>query len=213
MEWAELFDRARAQFRGRRARLTRRLAALGMAGTAVVLTILPAPARGDPTAATLVAVRDLPAGTVLTPADVRVAEMPVPLVPAGALRDPPSVDGKLLAGAARAGEPLTDARLVSWAAAEPGMSTVPVRLADAGVAGLLHPGVKVDVVTGGEHEPGRRVLASTVTVSAITDAVGDTREGDKRTGKGPLVLLTAPVEVATQVAAASLGRPVTVTLR
>ena len=68
--------------------------------------------------------------------------------PAGALADPAAADGRVLVGAARAGEPITDVRLAGAGrrlGGPDGAAAVPVRLADAGVAGAAGPG-----------QPGRR---------------------------------------------------------
>jgi len=118
-----------------------------------------------------------------------------------------AVDGRLLAGAVRAGEPLTDVRLATVPApGVPGTATVPVRLADVAVAGLLRPGQRVDVVAAPDPAAPASVLAGGATVVTI-------EHQEPSTLKGPLVLLRLPEAAATKVAAISLERPVTVTLR
>jgi hypothetical protein len=133
----------------RRAALLRRTAAGVLVVLALILAL--APAEGDATGAVLVAARDLASGAALTEADVAVATWPVELIPAGVLRGPADAGGRILAGAARAGEPLTDVRLAGPAppgrTGDPRVAAVPVRLADADVAGLLVPGSRVDVIT------------------------------------------------------------------
>jgi Flp pilus assembly protein CpaB len=202
--------------RGRTAVLIRRALAAMLFLTAGVLAVRPAAARDGPSGPAVVLARDVAAGSVLHPADVLVVPLPESLRPAGTLSTPESVDGRLLAGAARAGEPITDARLVEPSTGFPGMadpqrSIVPVRLADAGVAALLHPGARVDVVTTA-GEGGRLVLASAAVVVTVVAPDADVGHGPSRED-GPLVLLEVPSEGATQVAAMSLERPVTVTLR
>ena len=61
----------------------------------------------------------------------------------------------MLAGPVRAGEPLTDVRLVgaSLAAAYPGAVAVPVRLPDAGMAALLRVGDRIDLVAADPRAP------------------------------------------------------------
>jgi Flp pilus assembly protein CpaB len=146
--------------------------------------------------------------------------MPDSLRPAGTLTTAESIDGRFLAGAARVGEPITDARLagassVLHATGDPRTAVVPVRLADSGVAVLLRPGTRVDVVSAGAADGNRRIPAETATVVTVVAGGGDAdgRLGSGQSGKGSLVLLELPSEVATQVAAVSLVRPVTVTLR
>ena len=86
--------------------------------------------------------------SVQPPRGVRAADLalrlwPPELVPAGAVRDLAAADGRVLVGAARAGEPLTDVRLVGAGLAAGGSAAaVPVRLGDAAVAALLVPGIK-----------------------------------------------------------------------
>lgn len=97
--------------------------------------------------------------------------------------------------------------------AGPGFATVPIRLADPGVAELLGQGTRVDVVAAEAAEPSRKVLASMATVVDVRSP--PTASGHLLTaeGSGPLVLISVPVEVAVQVAALSLRNTVTVTLR
>jgi Flp pilus assembly protein CpaB len=184
--------------------------------TAGVLAVRPVEAESSPSAPTVVSARDIRAGSVLGPADVRLAQVPDSLRPVGAFSTLGSVAGRLLAGAARAGEPITDARLVSpstdiHGSGDPGKSIVPVRLSDAGVASLLHPGERVDVVAG-SIEGDRRVLATMAVVVAVVAQQAEPRYGSAG-HDGPLVLLELSSDSATQVAAMSLERAVAVTLR
>ncbi|GAB3717210.1 SAF domain-containing protein [Amycolatopsis oliviviridis] len=204
------------RLRGRPARLLRRWLALSLLLSGLVALFLPASARGEPGVATVVSARDLPAGSLLRAGDVEVVDLPDDVRPQGTTGQRSSVEGRMLIGAARAGEPLTDVRLLDAAipgSGDPESSTVPVRLADAGVAELLRPGQRVDVVAAAEAGREASVLASAAVVAAVGEQ--DTRE-PKATGagsKGPLVLLSLPSAIATRVAATSLERSITVTLR
>jgi Flp pilus assembly protein CpaB len=190
----------------RRIALARRIAAAVLAGLALVLAVLPrSAAAGAPVA---VAAVEIPAGATVRGTDVVVREWPAELVPAGALGDPAAAEGRVLVGAARAGEPLTDARLVGAgpaAGAAPDGAAVPIRLADAGVAALLVPGSRVDVVTVGGSTDRPVVLASDASVLAVL--------AEDAAGRGRLVMVAMPREIATRVAAASLSEQVAVTLR
>ncbi|MDR6598023.1 SAF domain-containing protein [Saccharothrix longispora] len=166
--------------------LIRRILAGVLVLLAVVLAVLPA----GPSVDVVVAARDLPPGVPLTGDDVRVASLPPPLVPSGAVSRAEAV-GRALVSAARSGEPLTDARL---APGSPETSSVAVRLADPGVVGLLRPGSRVDVVGAGAH-----VLASDASVVAVRD--------------GEVVVVSADRAAARRIAAESLAAPVALTLR
>ncbi|EMD27263.1 SAF domain-containing protein [Amycolatopsis azurea] len=204
------------RLRGRPARLLRRWLALSLLLSGLVVLFLPASARGAPGIATVVSARDLPAGSLLRAGDLELVDLPDDVRPQGATGQRSSVEGRMLVGAARAGEPLTDVRLLDAAipgSGDPESSTVPVRLADAGVAELLRPGQRVDVVAAAEAGREASVLAS----MAVVAAVGEQGTRDPKTlgtgSKGPLVLLSLPSEIATRVAATSLERSIAVTLR
>jgi pilus assembly protein CpaB len=184
--------------------MLRRALAAVLVATALVLAVLP-PQRAT-TVPVLVAAVDVPAGGPLRASDLTVRDWPADLVPSGALRAPPEADGRALVGAARAGEPITDARLAGAAplAAADG-AVVPVRLADAGVSAVLAPGSRVDVVAAGERADEPVVLTTDATVQAV---IGDADRTD-----GQLVMIAMSRAAAGRVASVSLSRPVTVTLR
>jgi Flp pilus assembly protein CpaB len=175
---------------------------------AAVLALRPQP-RDDNTVPMLVAARDLPPGTTLRADDVTVAHLPPSLRPQAALTTPSQATGRVLAGATTTGEPLTGARLLGTTntrltTGDPLAAAVPFRLADPAVAALLTPGVRVDVVTVSESSDAR-VLAENAAVLTVRPADDN--------ADGHLVVLALPQAEATQVAAASLGHPVAVTLR
>jgi pilus assembly protein CpaB len=192
--------------------LVRRIMALALIGLAVLLAFAPAGSAQPPSTRIVVADHDLGPGVTVSAADVAVREMPRDLVPAGTLTSVNAVVGHVLGGALRAGEPITDVRLVdpadtALATGGPGASAVPVRLADPAVADLLHPGIRVDVVTTDPDQAGNPLLASDAIVLTVRDA-------DQGPGQpGRLVVLALPQQLATRVAAVSLRQPVTVTLR
>ncbi|KDN16226.1 SAF domain-containing protein [Amycolatopsis rifamycinica] len=188
----------------RRTRLIRRWLAAGLLVLGGLSLVHPGSARGAPT---VLAAHDLPPGATLRAADVRLADLPDEARPTGVLSTLDAVDGHLLASAVRAGEPLTDVRLATVPdRVDPGTATVPVRLADVAVAELLRPGQRVDVVAAPDPAAPATVLAGGATVVTIGHR-------EPSAPKGPLVLLRLPEAAATTVAAISLERPVTVTLR
>ena len=73
----------------------------------------PATARAPAAVPVAVAAADLPAGTALVGSGRRASPgCPPASCPGGVAAEPPALVGRVLAGAVRAGEPLTDARLV-----------------------------------------------------------------------------------------------------
>jgi Flp pilus assembly protein CpaB len=196
--------------------VARRVLAAGLFLLGGALALQPASAVAAPSSPTVVSVHDIAAGSVLSAADVRIVSIPDGVRAAGSLATTAAVQGHVLAGAARAGEPITDARLVDLspdipAPGDPGRSVVPIRVADPGVGDLLHPGSRVDVVAAGES--GRQVLADLATVVAVTNSASGSPPAAGERDRGRLVLLELPADAAAKVAAASLGGPVAVTLR
>jgi pilus assembly protein CpaB len=207
-----LRDRLR-QFLGHRwprALALRRLVAAALILLAAALALRPAQARDGPVRPMLVAAHDLAPGVTLGAADVRVVAVPEGLRPAAALGSADEVTGRVLAGAATSGEPITGARLVGaentrLATGGSGAVAVPVRLADPAVADLLSPGTRVDVVTADPHGTAGALLAGDATVVTV--------RADRTEKTGRLVVIAMPRDTATRVASISLGQPVTVTLR
>ena len=189
------------------------------AGLLVVLALglLAAPSVAPAGTPVLVAARDLAPGVALGPADVAVRLLPGELVPAGAFAEPGAVAGRQVVGGVRAGEALTDVRLLGpvaavAAAGVPDAAGVPVRLADAGVAALLTPGTRVDLVAAGADDAGAvaadpAVLAPGAVVLAVLPAP------ERTAGSAPVVVVALPSALAARVATVSLREEVTVTLR
>jgi pilus assembly protein CpaB len=196
---------------GRTLRL-RRAAAAMLVGLAVVLA-LTGGVGSSADDSVVVAARDLTPGTVLAASDVTQHRLPAQVVPEGAARTPTAVLGRMLAAPLRRGESVTDVRLTGSDLARaittnPDAVSVPLRLADPGVTALLHPGTAVDVVTVGERQDEPVVLARGARVLAVLEAGTRTGEHD-----GRLVLVALDPVAATRVAAASISRALTVTVR
>ncbi|GAA4560537.1 SAF domain-containing protein [Pseudonocardia xishanensis] len=201
----------RTQATWRRTVVARRVAASALLVLAVALALRPS---GPETVQVVVVARDLPPGAVLAPADVTLRPWPAEIVPAGALGVAAEVEGRVVAGAVRAGEVLTDLRLAgpALAAGATGIAdaaAVPVRLADPEIATLLTTGTRVDVVMAAAEGGGPTVIADSAVVLTVLEP-GPSSPGASR-GRSALVAL--PREVATRVAAASLSDQVAVTLR
>jgi Flp pilus assembly protein CpaB len=184
----------------------RRLLAAVLTAVAVATGIHAASATPPAEVAVTVAARDLPAGTVLTSDDLRTVGFAPRSVP-GDLAQAPA--GRTLAAPLRAGEAVTDVRLVGPALTEgyPGLSAVPVRLPDAGMVDLLRVGDRIDLVSADPQGGGASVVASDVPVLAVPD--GSAAAG--ATGlSGSLVVVGAEPADVPQIADASVRTFVTI---
>jgi pilus assembly protein CpaB len=188
----------------------RRAAAVLLALLALVLALRPPPrtATADESVdvPVTVAAADLPAGAVLTAGDLTVAPFPAVLAPGGVAADPAPVVGRVLAGAVRAGEPVTDVRLVGaglTALLPEGQVAAPVRLADLAVASLVRAGDRVDVLATQPDAETAEVVAGSALVLATPD-------GDD--AAGGLLLLALDGATAARLAATATSATLTVSL-
>jgi Flp pilus assembly protein CpaB len=214
----------------RRAVALRRLAAGVLVLVAAVLTVAGAAAPSVAGAPVVLARRDLAPGTAVGPDDVGVGSRPPETVPAGVLTAVGDAVGRRPVGPVRAGEVLTDVRLVGPESARAAAGTadaagVPLRLADPAVAALVRPGALVDVVGGagvggagvggagggGAGVGGAGDRAGTVLTRGAR--VLTVLPGEERSASPPLVLVALPGPEAARVAAATVGQEVTLTLR
>jgi len=201
---------ARQLLRAAAARRWLLAAGLVAAAVATALPVLaPAPAPGT---AVLTAAHDLAAGAAVRAEDLAVVRMPAGLVPEGALADGSAAVGRLVAGAVRAREPLTDVRLVGpgllAALGLDGLVAVPVRLADPAAAALLRPGDRVDVLaasTGADGPPAAAVVAAAAPVLTVPEQA----EG----AEGALVVLAAAPAAAARLASAEVSSRLSVVVR
>jgi Flp pilus assembly protein CpaB len=153
----------------------RRLLAALCAALAVLATVRANATPPPPRTSVLTAAHDLAAGVVVRPQDLRRVPFDPSSVPRGVV-DATTAVGRTTAGPIRAGEPVTDVRLVtsSVLAGYPGLVGVPVRIGDAAAVRLLRVGDRVDLVAAdpqGERPAG--VVAHDVPVLAIPRAVED----------------------------------------
>lgn len=150
----------------------RRLLAAVLLGVAVTAGLRAVAAPPPPTTPVLVAARDLPAGTLLAADDLAPAELPPDAVPQAVLAEPA---GRTLAAPLRAGEPVTDVRVVG-----PGPTrglddvvAVPVRLPDAGSVALLHVGDRLDLLATDPRGERTGPVADDVPVLALPAEDGE----------------------------------------
>jgi pilus assembly protein CpaB len=206
------------------AHLLRQVAAAVLACLALVLALRAPPPAADAEQATVpvaVAAADLAAGAVLTPGDLTAVPVPADVAPGGAVGAPDELIGQVLAAPVRAGEAVTDVRLVGpglWSQVPEGQVAAPVRLADLAVASLLRAGDRVDVLgtaadaVDGGVAPVRVVAESALVLSAPAPPTDDGPVlGAGGSGSGLLVLAVDPA-TAQALAGAGAGGTLTVTL-
>ena len=190
--------------------LARRAGATLLAAFALVLALRPGPgaeAAAPQLEPVVVAARSLEAGRALEAEDLTISSHPPDAVPEGVVAEPELLIGRVLAGAVRDGEALTDARLVG-----PGLTSLlpagqvaaPVRLADLAVAGLVRTGDLVDVLATGPDAAEAETLASGVRVLAAGGSGDDPTAG--------LLLVAVDTATAARLAAAATSATLTVSL-
>jgi Flp pilus assembly protein CpaB len=128
----------------------------------------PAPARVE----VVTAAHDVAAGVALRPGDLTRSGYDPASVPSGVLHEAAAV-GRTTASPLRAGEPVTDVRLVApgLLTGYPGRVAVPLRIGDAGAVRLLRVGDRVQLLAA-DPRGGRAatVLARDAPVVAIPDS-------------------------------------------
>jgi pilus assembly protein CpaB len=193
----------------------RQVAAVGLLAVALVLALrpVPPPARdaAAPVVQVVVAAADRPAGTTLVEADLTVVRLPPDLRPDGSVAEPEPVLGRVLAAPVRAGEAITDVRLVGsgvTALLPPGQVAAPVRLADLAVAALVRSGDRIDVLATLDGNSAAEVVAEGALVLAAAGS-GSTAPDD---GSAGLLLVAVPPEIAARLAAAATAATLTITL-
>lgn len=191
----------------------RRLLAVGLLAAAVVLAATePKPvAAREPTIDVLVAAHDLAAGSAVAAGDLRVRAWPIRLVPAATLTPTDDPVGRLLAGAIRAGEAVTDVRLLGPGLVEalgPGLRAVPIRLTDAGVVALLRAGDRIDIYAIGAEAGTER--SNLVAAYALVLAVP--AQQDSVVPEGGIMVVAVPESTALDVVEAAYTRSLAATL-
>lgn len=180
----------------------RRLLAAVCAALAVASALRVHAAPSPPRTLVLTASRDLPPGTTVTARDlVRVAFDPQ-TVPHGVVTLPGAV-GRTTVGPVRAGEPLTDVRLLGNQLLEryPGAVAAPVRIGDAASVGLLRVGDRVTILAA---DPERDGPAVTVADSVPVIGIPPARRADPGLASGALVLVAVDATTARALAGAGV---------
>jgi pilus assembly protein CpaB len=168
----------------------------------------------DRTRPVVVAARDLAAGTILQPLDIKVVEWPAALAPATYASDEAAVLGRGLVAHVSADEPLLEAKL-----AQSGQGGLPVVIPDGmravsvkvdeviGVAGFVLPGTRVDVLAtfGDRDEAVTRVILQNVEALAAGQTTQPDAQGKPQTVP-VITLLVSPEEAEDLTLAATQGQ-------
>ena len=167
-----------------------------------------------------VAARDLPLGTVLAPADIRMIDWLGDAVPPGYLHSAQDAVGRGLISSVKANEMLLDSRLAlrgsgaGLAITIPdGQRAVSVRVDDViGVAGFVLPGTHVDVVVTLPPQPQldqklsqTQIFLQNVQVLASGQVVQQDAQGKPIT-VSVITLLVTPQDAETLVLASNEGK-------
>ncbi len=181
----------------------RRLVASVFAALAVAAALQAHRAPPPERSLVLTAARDIPAGTTLTSRDLTQAAFAPGSVPHGALIRRQAL-GHQTAGPIRAGEPVTDARVLGpgLLARFPGMVAAPVRIGDAATVALLRVGDRVSVLAA---DPQGEADAATVAENAVVIAIPRGQATDPGLTSGALVVLAVPAETGRRLAGAGVN--------
>lgn len=172
----------------------------------------------------LVAGAALPAGHQLTAADVQFADAPIESISATMFRDAKALEGRILTTPVEAGQILRLSLLAPegtssalQAKVPAGMRAVTISVNEfSGLAGLISPGVKVDLVATLNDNVSGETFAKTIVQNVEVSAVGQEMETgaapktDQRTGPRAhktVTLLVTPTQAAAIDLAFSKSKP------
>lgn len=177
----------------------RRPLAAVLAGLAVLAGVRAYAAPPPPTVPVLTAAHDIGPGATVGPGDLVTRPLPPEAVPSGVVRSAAEALGRTTTGPVRAGEPLTDVRLLTadLLAHHAGDVAAPVRIGDPGTARLLRVGDRISLYAAdpqGEQEPVE--AASRVPVIALPRP----RDEGVSAVSGALVVVAVPPETARRLA-------------
>jgi Flp pilus assembly protein CpaB len=183
-----------------------------LAAVAAVLTGISAAAPEGPTMISVVKARSqLPAGSVVSTADLLLDRVAASDVPDGVLTDPVALVGKTLAAPVAENQMMTPLAATDARTSVPrGHVIAPLRLADATLAGLLRPGDLIDVIAADPQAGQATVVAGGARVVTIPQAP---EEGAGSGPEGALVLIDVDAHTASVVAQAAAAATLSIIWR
>ena len=185
-------ERVRRTLR-RRVLARRRPLAAACAGLAVLAGLHAARPAPAPTVSVRVAAHDLASGIVVSGEDLVTRRYPADAAPPGTSG---GAVGRTLAAPVRAGEPITDVRLVAPSLLDgyPGRVVLPVRVADADAVALLRVGDRVSLVAADPRRGTAAYVAVDVPVLALPGRDSDAPDAARLPGR-LVVVGTFPSDV------------------
>jgi hypothetical protein len=187
----------------RRILLHRRLLAATAAGAAVLVGLQAAAPAPPETVTVWTAQRNLVGGAPLASGDLVPTRFDPDAVPAGAVRDPATVVGRVLAAPMTRGEVLTRVSTLARGLLRgyPGTTAVPLRITDAATVDLLRVGDRISLVVA---DPDGRRTPSQLVEDVPVVAIPRSPDSGIATGTpGRLVVAAIPSTLASEVAAAA----------
>jgi pilus assembly protein CpaB len=183
-----------------------------LAAVAAVLTGVSAAAPDGPAMISVVKARSqLPAGSVVSTADLLLDRVAASDVPDGVLTDPVALVGKTLAAPVAENQMMTPLAATDARTSVPrGHVIAPLRLADATLAGLLRPGDLIDVIAADPQAGQATVVAAAARVVTIPQAP---EEGAGSGPEGALVLIDVDAHTASVVAQAAAAATLSIIWR
>lgn len=179
---------------------------------AAVLTGISAAApEGPPTATVVRATAELPGGTRLSAAHLRVDEVVAADAPEGVVDNPASLVGRTVAAPVAEGQIMTELAVTS--ARDPagrGRVLAPLRLADAEVVALLRAGDVVDVLAADAQSEQANIAGRGVRVVSVPQPPDHEAGADSA---GALVLVEVDPDTARVLARAAVAATLTVIWR
>lgn len=179
---------------------------LGLIAAAIcvvaVLTALDPSASSSHTV--VIASRPLAAGVAVGADDVTTLQVPAEVATSATLADPGAAIGQVVAVPRPAGTVLTSSDFVGkgLVADSDGLTLVPFRIEDKGVAGVLGVGNQISVV-GANPSADTRVIASRVRIAALPSPGSSGALDDSSSSSGALVIVAADSHTARELAAAA----------
>ena len=164
----------------------------------------------------VVAIKPLPVGVTVKPADVRIDKIPTSQFPKGAFSKVEEVIDRPVISNVLMDEPVLEGRLsargsgLGLAPMIPvGMRAVTVRVTDvAGVAGFVFPGLRVDVLVTGRPPNNDTPVTTTCLQNMLVLSAGQTVQSDPRGQPIPtptVTLLATPDQAETLTLAGNSG--------